>query len=192
MKRSAWKMWLMAMGGIPLLVMSVDVLSPNRKLTNDLRELLFLPEQTQIYEPRDVIWAWAMLLFGLILVGWGLKELFYPTRVIETRPSGLAIRLGGPLKKPSFIPWEQIKDVSGIEIEDEDRMLPLLAVELSTRGDLPAHPWGARWLEERLLGVLAEDWSTQPSAVADEIGKYAVEAAVAERKARTASVWEES
>lgn len=190
-KRSAWKMWFMALGGIPLLVMSIDVLT-NRKLTNQLREMLFRPDQTQIYEPRDVIWAWAMLLFGVIVVGWGLKDLFYPTRLVEARPTGLAVRLRGPFRKPSLIPWEQIKDISAIEIEDEDALLPLLGIELATRGDLPQHPWAARWLDEGLVGVLAQDWSKRPAQVVAEIEKYAVEVAVAQRKARTASVWEES
>lgn len=190
-RRSPWKMWFMAMGGIPLLVISLDVLT-NRKLTNQLREMLFRPEQTQIYEPRDVIWAWAMLLFGAVVVVWGMKELFFPTRVIEARPHGLAVRLGGPFKAPSLIPWDNIKDVSGSALRDEDAVLPLFEIALSSRGDLPAHPWGARWLDERRLGVLAQDWSVTPDEAADQIGVYAVEVAVAERKARTASVWEES
>ncbi len=190
-KRSAWKMWLMAIGGIPLLVISLDVLT-NRKLTDQLREMLFRPDQTQIYEPRDVIWAWGMLLFGAIVVIWGLKELFFPTRIIEAKPYGLAVRLSGPLQKPTLIPWENIKDVAAIEIDDEDSVLPLFGIELITRGDLPDHPWGARWLEERLLGVLAQDWSTNPGDVADQIGTYAVDVAVAQRKARTTAVWDES
>lgn len=181
----------MAIGGIPLLVISLDVLT-SRKLTNDLREMLFQPDQTQIYEPRDVIWAWGMLLFGALVVGWGLKELFYPARVVEARPTGLAVRLGRPFQKPSLIPWEQIKDISAVEIEDEDSVLPLLAIEVVGRGDLPSHPWGARWLEERLVGVLAQDWSMKPAEVVEEIEKYALGVAVAQRKARTASVWDES
>jgi hypothetical protein len=133
-----------------------------------------------------------MLLFGAIIVLWGLKELFFPTRVIEARPHGLSVRLSGPLQKPTLIPWDNIKDVAAIEIEDEDSLLPLLGIELITRGDVPAHPWGARWLEERLLGVLAQDWSAKSADVADQIGTYAVDVAVAQRKARTTSVWDES
>ena len=53
-KRSAVKMWALAMAGIPLLVISLDVLT-NRRITNWLREIIFKPEDTQIYEPRDVI-----------------------------------------------------------------------------------------------------------------------------------------
>ena len=83
-KRSALKMWLMAMAGIPLLIISLDALT-NRRITNWLREIVFNPEDTQIYEPRDVIWAWVMVLFAGFIVLWGLKELFIPTVVIECR-----------------------------------------------------------------------------------------------------------
>lgn len=81
-RRSGWKMWWMAIGSIPLLVIGLDVLT-NRRLTNWLRERLFNPEDTQIYEPRDVIWAWAMVIFAGVVVIWALKELFAPTRVVE-------------------------------------------------------------------------------------------------------------
>lgn len=190
-KRSAWRMWLMAIGGIPLLVISLDVLT-NRKLTNQLREMLFRPDDTQIYEPRDVIWAWAMLLFGIVVVAWGLKELFFPTRVIEGRFNGLAVKLRGPFQQPDLIPWDDLKDVSTTEVEDEDVVLKLLTVEVAERRGLPAHPWGARWLDKNLLGILTQDWSVDPDQVADEIGDYAVEAVRTERLATESSTREES
>ncbi|HLF44515.1 MAG TPA: hypothetical protein VI980_10070, partial [Acidimicrobiia bacterium] len=62
-QRSAIRMWLLAIGAIPLLIIAVDVLT-NRRITNWLREILFTPADTQIYEPRDVIYAWAILLFA--------------------------------------------------------------------------------------------------------------------------------
>lgn len=175
-RRSAVKMWLLAMGGIPLLVIAVDVLT-NRRITNWLRELIFNPNDTQIFEPRDVIWAWAILLFAGFLVVWGLKELFLPTRVIEARYEGLAIRLRGPLRKADVIPWGNIVDVEPGEIADEGDVLLLLRIKLLTRGGLPEHPWGARWVEARVLGVLAEDWATPPGKVADQLAGYAVESA---------------
>jgi len=190
-QRSAVRMWLLAIGGIPLLVIAVDVLT-NRRITNWLRELVFRPEDTQIYEPRDVIWAWAMLLFSAFLVLWGLKELFMPTKVIEGRDQGLAVRLRGPLRKPDVIPWGNIVDISAGEIVDEGDILLLLRIKLLIRGELPAHPWGARWVESRVLGILAEDWSTPPAKVAEQITQYAVEAARREAKARTVRIWNPS
>jgi hypothetical protein len=190
-QRSAVKMWLLAIGGIPILVIAVDVLT-NRRITNWLRELLFRPDETQIYEPRDVIWAWAMLLFSVFLVLWGLKELFVPTKVIEARDEGLAVRLRGPLRKPDVIPWGNVVQLKAGEITDEGDILLLFEIELVTRGDLPPHPWGARWVETRVLGILAEDWSKPPAKVADMLAEYAVEAARRESKARTARLWASS
>lgn len=190
-RRSAVKMWLLAIGGIPLLVIAVDVLT-NRRISNWLRELLFNPEDTQIYEPRDVIWAWALLFFSGFLVLWGLKELFLPTKVIEGRDQGLAVRLRGPWRKPDVIPWGNVIDIEAGEIMDEGDILLLLRVKLLSRGDLPENPWGARWVETRVLGILAEDWSSPPAKVADQLAEYAVEAARREATARTAGIWNPS
>jgi hypothetical protein len=188
-QRSAVRMWLLAMGGIPLLVIAVDVLT-SRRITNWLRELIFTPEDTQIYEPRDVIWAWALLIFSVFLVVWGLKELFMPTKVVEARDDGLAIKLRGPFRTPDLIPWGNIADIEPGEIVDEGDVLLLLRIKLFSRGELPEHPWGARWVETRVLGVLAQDWSAPPSQVAEQLGQYAVEAARRETRSRTARIWD--
>ncbi len=175
-RRSALRMWLMAIGGIPLLVISLDVLT-NRRLTNALREILFRPEDTQIFEPRDVIWAWAMLLFAVALVAWGLKELFLPTLVLECRPEGLAIKVNGPFQPPSVVPWDALVDVGAIDVEDEGQKVPLFWMEVSDHTGLPPNPWGGRWIAERELGILAEDWSEHPRSVAEKVADYAVERA---------------
>jgi hypothetical protein len=187
-KRSAVRMWLLAMAGIPLLVISLDVLT-NRRLTNWLRELIFRPEDTQIFEPRDVIWAWVMVLFAGFLVLWGLKELFLPTKVLEARDDGLVLKINGPFRPASLVPWGWIVDVRSSGIDDEGTQIPLLAISLATREGLPANPWGARWLDERELGLIAEDWSTDPEVVSELIGNFAVDAARRNARARTASVW---
>jgi hypothetical protein len=135
-----------------------------------------------------VIWAWALLLFSVLLVLWGLKELFMPTKVIEARDEGLAVRLRGPFRQPDLIPWHNIVDIEPGEIVDEGDVLVLLQIELFNRGDLPDHPWGARWVETRTLGLLAEDWSIAPTRAAEQLGKYAVEAAQRESRPRTARI----
>lgn len=187
-KRSALKMWLMAMGGIPLLVISLDVLT-NRRVTNWLRELIFRPDDTQIYEPRDVIWAWAMMLFAGFIVLWGIKELFVPTKVVECSDEGLALNINGPFRPPTVIPWDLVDDVRGIEVEDEGDTVPMLSVRLLARGELPDHPWGARWVGERELALLAQDWPDSPDRIATQIIDFAVAAARGRTRKRTASVW---
>lgn len=182
-RRSALKMWALAMAGIPLLVIALDVLT-KRKITNWLREIIFNPEDTQIYEPRDVIFAWAMFLFAAFLVLWGLKELFLPTKVIECRPQGLALRLRGPFRGPTQVRWVDIDDVFGSETVDEGAAVPVLVIRVLDRTGLPEHPWGARWVQHNELAVLAEDWSKNPEDVATAIIDCAVESARIEARAR--------
>lgn len=190
-RRSALRMWLIAMGGIPLLVISLDVLT-NRRLTDWLRGLIFRPEDTQIFEPRDVIWAWAMALFAAFVVLWGLKELFVPTKVLECTDEGLSLRLRGPFRPNTMIPWERLNDISGGTLVDEDDRIPVLEIHLLSREGVPPHPWGARWTGDRTLSVLAEDWTQDPEKVARAVADYAVEAARREARARTARLWEET
>lgn len=189
-RRSALKMWLMAMGGIPLLVISLDVLT-QRRITRWLTDLVFRPDDVQIFEPRDVIYAWVMMLFGAFFVIWGLKELFLPTKVIECHDDGLAVRLGGPHHGPSLILWDNIRDVGGDVIDDEGDDIPLLVVTVFDRDDLPENPWGARWVAERELGIMAQDFDDDPHHVAERIADYAVDAVKRRRRQTTANLWKE-
>lgn len=188
-KRSAVRMWLLAMAAIPLLIISLDVLT-NRRLTNWLREIIFRPEDTQIFEPRDVIWAWVMFLFAAVIVAWGLKELFIPTKVVECRDQGLALKINGPFRQAPIIPWDQVVDVRGVEADDEGDQVSLFVVQLLTRGNLPSRPWGARWLDQLELGVLADDWAKDPQVVADQVADYAVEAGRRLAAAQRQGIWE--
>ena len=190
-QRSAVKMWLLAIGAIPFLVISIDVLV-NRRIANWLRELLFSPEDTQIYESRDVIWAWVMLIFAGVVILWGLKELFFPTKVIEYRENGLAIKVRGPLRPHDVIPWSNIVDLTAGEVEDEGDTLSLLGIQLIDRLGLPDHPWGARWVENRVLGVLAQDWSESPGEVARKVSEYMASADRGGATARPDSIWNPS
>lgn len=189
-RRSALKMWLMAMGGIPLLVISLDVLT-ERRITRWLTDIMFRPEDVQIYEPRDVIFAWVMFLFGALLVIWGLKELFVPTKVVECRDEGLALRLDGPLRGPSLVSWDNIRDVGGADIDDEGDVIPLLVVSVFSREGLPENPWGARWVAESELGIMAQDFDEDPQTTAERIADYAVDRAKRGRREATASLWKE-
>lgn len=182
-RRSALKMWLMALGGIPLLVIAIDVLT-TRRITRWLTDIVFRPEDVQIFEPRDVIYAWVMLLFGALIVIWGLKELFVPTKVVECLEEGLAVRINGPHRPPSLVPWDNIQDVGGADIDDDGDVIPLLIVTVFDRADLPENPWGARWVAERELGIMAQDWDEDPQDAAERIADFAVEAARPGRRER--------
>lgn len=190
-RRSALKMWLLAMSGIPLLIVSLDVLT-ERRITRWLTDLIFLPEDVQIFEPRDVIFAWAMFLFAAFLVLWGLRELFVPAKVVECRDEGLALRINGPFRPASVIPWENIQDVGGADMMDEGDEIALFVVGVFSREGLPENPWGARWVTESELGVLAEDWGDDPQTVAENVADYAVDAVTRQRSDATAKLWQET
>lgn len=184
-KRSAIRMWLLAMAGIPLLIVSLDVLT-SRRITNWLRELIFTPENTQIYEPRDVIWAWVMALFAGSLVLWGLKELFAPTKIIESDDRGLHLKLGGPGRPAVLVPWAEIKGIRATNIDDGDSSrVETLILEVTVPSRLGDNPWGARWVRRDELAVLAEDWSESAEAVAQRLTDHAL--AVAHERARERS-----
>lgn len=190
-RRSALKMWLLAMAGIPLLIISLDVLT-ERRITRWLTDLIFLPEDVQIYEPRDVIFAWVMFLFAAFLVLWGLRELFVPAKVVECRDAGLALRINGPFRPASVIPWDNIQDVGGADMKDEGDEIALFVVGVFSREGLPENPWGARWVTESELGVLAEDWADDPQTVAEKVADYAVDAVKRQSSDATSKLWQES
>lgn len=185
------RMWLLAMAGIPLLVISLDVLT-NRRITNWLRELIFTPEGTQIYEPRDVIWAWVMAAFAAFLLAWGLKELFAPTTIIESGEQGLRLKLGGPGRSPVLVPWGEVSEIRAGAIDDGDApRVPVLVLGLTEPRRIGDNPWGARWLHSGELAILAEDWSEDPQAVAHRLTDHALAVANEEVRGRTTSLGDE-
>jgi len=177
-------MWAIAIGAIPLLIISLDVLT-NRRITKWLTDIIFNPSDIQIYEPRDVIFAWAMFLFSAGVVLWGLKELFLPTKILECRSDGIALKLRGPFRSPDLVLWDELVDVGTGSIADEGESLDALELKLLARGDLPEDPWGARWIDEKTLLILAQDWSKSPQKVVDQVTEFAV--AIAKEQARERS-----
>jgi hypothetical protein len=174
-RRSAFRMWTFALMGIPLVVLAVDVVT-RRRMTNALREILFRPESTQIFEPRDVIWAWVMLLCGVILVGFGLKELMFPTTVVEANSLGLRVKVSGPLRPSTVLPWDAVDDLGSGSVADEGDRLPVMWIRLFKPDLLPVQPWGARWIDERTIALLTADWDRSAVKAAEEITRVAMAA----------------
>jgi len=175
-RRSTLKMWLISLAGIPLIVIAIDVLF-QRRLTGALSDMIFPDNDPQLFEARDLIWAWVMLAVGLGLIGFGLKELIVPRAVLRMDDSGLAIRLSGPTKPATLMPWSQIEDVRADRVEDEGDILPVLVVVLRQTFDVPRQPFGARWLDQRTLMVATSDWDRPVGEVAEMAAAYAVELA---------------
>lgn len=165
-RRSGWRAWAVAMLSIPALVIAVDVLT-RRRLTDLFRELLFRPDDTQLFEPRDVIWASLLAAVGLAFAIWGLRELLFPTPVFVAEPDGIRLRLGGPFSRAlTEIPWDQVDDLGASTVDDDGDSIPVLWIRLLDRRDLPDNPWGARWADDRTLAITASDWDRPPPEVA--------------------------
>ncbi len=172
-RRSGWKMWLTAVAGIPLLVIAVDVLT-QRRLTDALRELLFRPNDTQLFEPRDVIWAWFMLVVGVVLTGWGLKELLAPTIVVRSDPEGLALGVRGPFRGPWVVPWDLVDDIGETTVDDDGDRVPVMWIRVTDPSIIPESVWNGRRIDDCTVAVFASDWETPPGVVAREAVEWAV------------------
>jgi hypothetical protein len=166
-------MWLLALAGIPLVVLGLDVLY-RRRITGFFSSLVFNPNEPQLFEPRDVIWAAVILLIGIILSGFGLKELLSPKPVLTAGPSGLGLRLAGPFRAPVTLPWEVVDDIGAEVVDDDGDLVPVLWVRLADRELIPADPWGARWIDESTLAVLASDWELPAPVVAERVTEVAM------------------
>jgi hypothetical protein len=71
-------------------------------------------------------------------------------------------------------------------------VIPLLVVTVFNRDGLPGNPWGARWVAELELGIMAQDFEDDPQVVAERIADYAVDQARRGKRERTAKIWEET
>ncbi len=166
--RSPLRMWLLALGGVPLLVFGVDILLEQR-IFRPLQEALFPPDSPQIFEPRDTIWAWAFIVIGAAMVALGLKELLAPAKVVGGDDAGLHLRLSGPFRPPSLIRWSDLRSVRSERFDDGGEAVEALIVEVGDDAELPDDPWGARWIESGTLAMLAEGWDQPAEVVAHRI-----------------------
>lgn len=172
-RRSAWRMWGVSILGVPMVVAALDMLT-QRRITNALREVLFRADDTQLPEPRETVWAIALLVAGTLLCLWGLKELLAPSKMVVADASGLRLKLRGPFRDPVALAWEQVDDLGSGTVEDEGEMLPVFWVRTTEPGVIPDNPWGARLLDDRTVAVLASDWEVSHVVAAERITDWAL------------------
>lgn len=178
-RRSAWRMWVMSLLVTPLIVIAVDVLT-QRRITNALRDLVFRPDETQLFEFRDVVWAWVILLAAGGVAIWALRELIAPTKVVEADASGVRLQVTAPFRKPLFLAWSDIEDVGSATVEDEGEVFGVLWIRI---GDIEvdlAQPWSARWMDERTLALMASDWEVDSIEAARLLTDVAIASVKAE------------
>lgn len=181
-RRSAWRMWLTSLVATPLIVLAVDVLT-QRRITNSLRDLLFRPDDTQLFEFRDVVWAWTILLVAGGVAIWALRELIVPTKVVSADLSGVRLQVTPPFRKPLFVAWSDVEDIGSATVEDEGDRFPVLWIRFADIDVGLPEPWSARWMDERTIALMGSDWETDPIDVARQLADIAIEAATSEDEA---------
>jgi hypothetical protein len=162
--RSGVRMWLLALGGVPMVVIGIDLLM-RRRIFGVFSSIVFLGDP-QLVEPRDVIWAVVFLILGIIFLAFGLRELVVPVPVLVADARGLHLHLGHPLSRPVTIPWMEVDDIGAEDLDDDGSVIPVFWVKVSNPEALPANPWGARWIENDTLALMAADWEQSPRMVA--------------------------
>ena len=162
--RSAFRMWLISLIGVPFVVLGADFLA-RRRIIDWLVALVYEDKTPDAFEARDTWWAILFVLFGLALVVFGLKELLFPRPVMTADEETTKWALQGQFRKLVEIPWNSIIGWSAAMVDDAGTALPALVLELTDRGNLPADPWGARWSGEANLVVLTGDWQQSAEVV---------------------------
>ena len=170
-RRSAVKMWLLAILAVPFVLYGADVLLRQRFVGRVL-QLIHPNGEIPGVETRDIIWAWVFVLVGGAIALWALKELTLPRKLIEADDTALALRLGGPLSPPVVIPWAEVDEVRAARASDDGDVFPVLVVAFRDGAGvagLPRTPWGARWIDRGRLAIAAREWDGPAARVADAL-----------------------
>ncbi|CAN5837347.1 hypothetical protein BH23ACT5_BH23ACT5_14630 [soil metagenome] len=171
-RRSTLRTWLIALAGIPALVIGIDIVW-RRRIVAWLTERIFTSDP-QLLEFRDEIWAWALVVMGGAVVIWGLKELFDPVPVLRTDDEGVHIRMLGPFRPVTTLPWDSLHDVDAGSLEDDGDPLDVLVIEVNDGALLPLNPWAGRRFDEHTLALYSLEWDTSAEDVAEILSSQAL------------------
>ena len=126
------------------------------------------------FEARDFLWAAAYGTFGLGLIVHGLRDLLVPRKVLEADDEGIAVHLTGWFGRATPIPWSVIDDVRGGRLTHLDGVSEALMVTVTTNEAIPTDPWGARWIDDNTLAIMARHWTKTPDEVAEGLTELAL------------------
>lgn len=170
--RSTLRTWVASLLAIPFIVIGIDVIW-RRRIVNWMTERIFTTDP-QLLEPRDKIWAWAMVIVGGAVVAWGLKELFAPVPVIKTDDEGVRVRMRGPFRASTLLPWSALHDIDAGTLEDDGDPVEVLIIEVNDGSLLPTDPWAGRRFDQHTLALYSSEWDTDADAVAGKVADQAV------------------
>lgn len=165
---SAWKVWLLALLGVPFLLIGADFFF-QQKLIGVFRELIYGTEELPAFEPRDEIFAALFVVVGAALIGWGLKELVFPKKVLVADEQGIRLAVAGPFRPAVLVPWDALKDLSFEVFDSEGEPRSTIVIEVEEWAGLPEHPWGARWMSAGTMLIDTAGWSPPPDDIVDSL-----------------------
>lgn len=169
-EKSAVKVWLLALLGVPFLLIGVDYFL-EQKLIGRFGDLIYGAEELPAFEPRDTIIAALCIIVGSVLVVWGLKELVFPKKVFVADSEGIHLAVAGPFQPAILVPWDGFLAMEYEEIDDEGDAYPAVRIEFAQRSGLPDHPWGARWVGSAELLIDTSDWSPPTTGIVESLSQ---------------------
>ena len=105
--RSPMRMWLIALAGVPFVVMAADFMA-RRRILNWFVQLIYGERTPDAFEARDTLWAVVFLVVGATFIVLGLKELIFPRPVLVADEETTRWALRGPFRALVEIPWDSI------------------------------------------------------------------------------------
>ena len=170
-EKSAWRVWLLALLGVPFLLIGADLFF-EQKLIGFFGDLIYGAEELPAFEPRDTIIAALFVMGGATLTLWGLKELVFPRKVLVADHEGVHLAVSRPFRPAILVPWAKVTDVEYEVIGDEGEQRPTVRVKVSDRTGLPESPWGASWIGPGELQIDAIGWKPPASDIVDLLWQF--------------------
>lgn len=158
--------FFVALAGLPLIAIAFDF-ATGARLLRQIGDVVYASD-VDPFELRDSFLASLFGFVGAGMVVWGLRELVFPQSVVKAEADSLRLAVRGPLGKLTNVPWDELEEIAATTRELDGHVVPALAVTVTRPGELPDHPWNARWVGHTLV-VDADHWDHPLDEVVNEI-----------------------
>jgi len=169
--------FFVALAGLPLVAIAFDFFTGAR-LLNRIGEVVYNSD-VDPFELRDAFLASLFAFMGGTMVLWGLRDLVVPKPILKADPDALRLAVRGPFGRLTNVVWSELEEAKEATREVDGQTLPALALTVSTQGELPDEPWGARWVGGHTLVMDATRWDTTLADVVSELTRLRHQALVA-------------
>lgn len=114
---------------------------------------------------RDILFGGVLLLGGVVVTVWALRELTRPSRFLVADDEGLLLRVDGLRRPPRRVPWPEIAEIRSGVIEDDGVDIPVLSIRFTDPFRVPVQPAGAA-ADPPWLHLYSDEWDTPAHQVA--------------------------